>query len=158
MVDDGSGECRLFIDEDAGLPVASEIPDTFNVTGIVGQHDTAFPFLSDYRLMPRSADDIVASSDDGDISSYGLVAGVLPNPARRNVRLMFTRASAGYGKRISFYDVRGRKVGRAEAAPGISSLDWKAEGSSGQPLAGGIYFAVVRAGGRKETAKIVIMR
>jgi len=158
FVDDGSGECTLFIDEDAGIPGASEIPDTFDVTGLLGQHDTAFPFLSGYRVMPRSGDDIVPSYDDGGISQYGLVAGVFPSPARRHVRIKFTRPAVSHGKRISFYDVRGRKVARAEAAPGLSYLDWVAEDASGRALASGIYFAVVSGGGREETVKLVIMR
>jgi len=158
LVDDGSGECLLFVDEDTGLPVATEIPDTFDVTGILGQRDTSFPFLSGYRLMPRSGDDIVPSPDDNDVSEGGIVARVLPTPARRRVRIYFTSRAAGYAKRISFYDVRGRRVGHIETGPDVTSLDWLAEDDSGRALAGGIYFAVVTAGGREETVKLVIMR
>ncbi len=158
LVDDGSGACTLFIDEDAGIPSASEIPDTMNVTGILGQRDTAFPFLSDYRLMPRSGADIVPSYDDGGVSKYGLIAGIHPNPTERLVRIMFTRAATAYNKRLSLYDVRGRKVGGAKVAAGLPSVDWVAEDASGRALAGGVYFVLVAAGGYEETVKMVIMR
>jgi beta-lactamase superfamily II metal-dependent hydrolase len=157
-VDDGSGECLLFIDEDAGLPVASEIPDTFDVTGIVGQRDTSFPFLSGYRLMPRSSDDISPSHDVGDTTGGRLVAAVLPTPAKRWVRIRFTRSAARYRKHITFYDVRGRWIDRANADAGVTGISWSAEDASGRALASGIYFAVVEAGGREEAVKLVIMR
>jgi len=158
FVDDGSGECPLFVDEDAALPVASEVPDTFDVTGIVGQRDTSFPFLSGYRLMPRSSNDIEPSHDGGDAGWAGIVARVLPTPARRLVRIDFTSRAASYTKCITFYDVRGRLVRRIEASPGVTGLDWPAEDDAGRAVASGIYFAVVAAGGREETVKLVIMR
>jgi beta-lactamase superfamily II metal-dependent hydrolase len=158
LVDDGSGACRLFVDEDAGLPTASEIPDTFDVTGILGQYDATFPFISGYRIMPRSRLDIVPSYENGGALTNRLVAATLPNPARRQVRIRFLRSAADYDKSVSFYDVRGRRVGRIEARRGTIALDWNAEDTSGRALASGIYFAVVEAGGLEETVKLVIMR
>jgi hypothetical protein len=158
LIDDGSGECNLFVDEDAGLPAAGAIPDTFEVTGILGQRDTAFPFLSGYRIMPRSGEDIVASHDDGGTSSGRLIASVLPNPVRHHARITFTRYAERFSKLIAFYDVRGRKVGRLEVGPGITGVEWTAEDTSGNPLASGIYFALVKAGGREQALKLVLLR
>jgi hypothetical protein len=86
------------------------------------------------------------------------VARILPNPARGHLRIVFKHRAAGYSKRITLYDVRGRAVDHAQAAKGTTFLDWIPRADGGRGLAGGIYFAVIEAGNAEETRKIVIMR
>jgi hypothetical protein len=140
------------------LPGAFDIPDTFDVVGILTQYDTTFPYLSGYRVTPRSTSDIVPSHHGSGGAIPRLVARILPNPTRGNLRVVFTRAATDHVKRVALYDVRGRKVGEAESPRGMSYLDWAPGTGSGGSVASGVYFAVVRAAGREETFKIVIMR
>jgi hypothetical protein len=157
MVDDGSGECEVFIDADTGIPGLADIPDTFDLVGILAQHDASFPFLSGFRVMPRSREDIKRSSQY-DAAGSRLVARVLPMPAKRSLRIVFTRGALDHSKHVSLYDVAGRKVAATSAPEGSGFLDWVPRDDSGRPLAGGIYFASVTAGGTEETLKIVIVR
>lgn len=157
-IDDGSGECEIFIDEDTDIPGPPEMPDTFDVIGIVAQYDLTFPYLSGYRVLPRSREDIRAVGGDSGLEGPGVVARILPNPARRNIRIRFTSRALDHVKHIVLYDVSGRQVAQVQAGAGTAFLDWAARDDSASPVAGGIYFLVARAGGREETHKIVIMR
>jgi hypothetical protein len=155
-VDDGSGECEVFIDEDTDLAGSSDIPDTFNLVGVLGQYDPTFPFLSGHRVMPRSREDIEPIHGDEGPGGSSLVVRITPNPARRSVLIVFTGPAAAYPKRISLYDIRGRKVARTRAAAGTASFNWTPHDGSGATLTSGIYFMVVEAAGREETRKLVI--
>jgi beta-lactamase superfamily II metal-dependent hydrolase len=157
-VDDGTGACEVFIHRDTGIPGITDVPDTFNLVGILGQRDMSFPFLSGYRVMPRSRDDIRSAEDEGGLAKYGLVSKILPNPASDNLEIVFTRVSEAYSKQVTLYDVRGREVVHARAARGSLSWDWGLRDGSGHAVAGGIYFATVKAGGYEQKVKIVVMR
>ena len=157
-IDDGTGECTLLIDSDTDLDGSPEPTGEMELVGIVTQYDTSSPYHCCYRLMPRSTSDIsLPYSGVGPIAGKPAVMRVLPNPARGNLRLVFGEQIAGLAKRVAFYDVTGRKVAECHSRSGEDALDWDTRNADGSKLPGGIYFAEIRAGHHRETAKIVLL-
>lgn len=72
------------------------------------------------------------------------------------VTLRFASRAAGSAT-LDLFDVQGRKVLHMTAVAGdglIRSLDWEPESR----LAGGVYFAVLSAGGERVSRKLVFSR
>ena len=91
------------------------------------------------------------------VAAPHIIERVHPIPSRRP-RIVFTELAAESRKVLSFYDVDGRKVYRAELSPGQAFFDWEALNDSGHTLASGVYFMIVKVGHREETTKLVITR
>jgi len=53
---DQTGQCLLFLDTDAGLPMPQGL---FDVIGVLKQYDTSAPFSEGYEITPRFANDII---------------------------------------------------------------------------------------------------
>lgn len=158
-IDDGSGDCTLYIDLDTDIDGSPEPEGRFDIAGIVTQYDPTFPYWSGYRLVPRSVEDILPTSGIDVIPvSPEIIARIVPNPARGSLRIMFGEVAAGGFKRVAFYDVIGRRVGRVESSPGEAFLDWQAVDSEGRNLPSGVYFATVETNSASETAKVVLIR
>jgi hypothetical protein len=84
---------------------------------------------------------------------------VSPNPTRRNIGLSYTLSAAGIVE-ITLIDPQGRSVARMatrqeNAGPHVANFDL---GGSGGALAPGTYFVQVRANGRSESARAVILK
>ncbi len=157
-MDDGSGDCTLFIDKETNIDGSPEPTDGIDVVGVITQYDTSFPYWSGYRIAPRSLDDIVPRSGIGTpASGPGIVAWILPNPARGQARIVFGSEAACGSKLVTFYDVAGREVSRMVSAPGEKSIDWNALDREGRDLPSGVYFAVVKTGAGEHSAKIVLI-
>ncbi len=62
-ITDSTGTFTLFIDRDtdlAGLPVPS---GSFDIIGVLSQHDNSPPYTEGYQLVPRSHGDVIFSGD-----------------------------------------------------------------------------------------------
>jgi flagellar hook assembly protein FlgD len=68
-----------------------------------------------------------------------------------------TQASEN-AKEIAIYDIAGRQVAESMLAPGTRDWEWQGRDTGGRPVAGGVYFARVRASGREATVKLVFVR
>jgi len=158
-VDDGTGSCTMFIDKDTDVDGSPEPTSRIDVVGILTQYDTSLPYLSGYRIVPRSTADITTSPGAG---VPGTLAGddvrALPNPARGDVSILFGSTTASASKTISIYDVGGRLVSEKTAPPGAASVTWNGRDFSGRRVPSGLYFAVVTAGPAHRTIKIVLVR
>jgi hypothetical protein len=159
-IDDGSGECTLFIDKDTNIDGSPEPTGEIDIVGVVTQYDTAVPYDCCHRLTPRSTADITTSSAGVDIASSdgGIISRILPNPTKGQLRMYFGSEAVHSAKEITFYDVTGRAVGNARVASGESVLDWEARDSRGNALPSGVYFARVKTMAGEEEAKIVLLR
>jgi len=159
-VDDGSGECTLFLDADTDIPGSAEPGGEIDIVGIVTQYDTSSPYTCCYRLQPRSTADITASSSGVDVAVVdgGIISRILPNPTKGPLRVFFGSRAVGLAKQVVFYDVEGRVVSRTAVAPDETAFEWKAVDSRGHDLPSGVYFAEVKAGASSERAKIVLIR
>ncbi len=89
-----------------------------------------------------------------------VVTGITPNPfvATTTIRLWTSLLTH---VRIRIYDVKGRLVttlldGRCE--PGNHLISWEVDASERTNISPGIYFIDLEAGGRRATAKIVLVR
>jgi hypothetical protein len=159
-VDDGSGDCTIFISRYTDIDGTPQPSGPVDIAGVLSQYDTSLPYFSGYRIQPRSTADIdsTTSAVPGRVGDADLIAGVLPNPARGNLRLVFGARSARADLEVAFYDLAGRRVGGGNVPAGEMFFDWNATDLKGDRLASGIYFAVVTGQGRRATAKIVLVR
>jgi hypothetical protein len=81
---------------------------------------------------------------------------VYPNPGGGRFRFRVDAAVDGPA-RAEIYDLRGRHV-RGLQATSVGELTWDGRGRGGRALAAGTYFAVVRAGGRSWTSRVILTR
>lgn len=83
-----------------------------------------------------------------------------PNPFASSTSLRFVLSAAG-PVRVSITDVTGRRVAvlaDGEYEAGEFAATWEGTGPSGDPLAPGLYFAVVESGERRAVRKVVFLR
>ncbi len=158
-IDDGSGECTLFIDKDTDIDGTTEPDSTFDLVGIATQYDPSWPYHSGYRIVPRSTGDLgpFAGVPARPFNTRA-IASVLPNPARRQLRIAFAEEIADSDKRFTLYDTAGRKLGEAVSGPGTKSLGIDLKALCGYDIPCGIYFATVTALEHRATLKIVVIR
>jgi hypothetical protein len=86
------------------------------------------------------------------------LAAPYPNPARSTVHVRFTLPTAGHA-RLTVFDIQGRRVAMpldANQTAGEHVLDWS-RGRSRGPLAPGIYFIRLEAGGASRSARVVLL-
>jgi hypothetical protein len=159
-IDDGSGGCTLFIDQDTDIDGSPEPTTEIDISGVVIQYDPSYPYWSGYRLAPRSLDDIDSSQAGiGDVAfGDGIISRILPNPARGHLRIIFGRAAAAGPKRVTFFDVTGRRVCEVAAEAGAEFVDWQATDSEGRPVPSGVYFASVETVVGCKSTKVVLIR
>ncbi len=158
-VDDGSGDCTLFIDKDTNIDGSAEPTTLIDIVGVVSQYDLSFPYWEGYRLMPRSLDDISTSAGIlADLPERTALIRVLPNPARGSLQVVFSSGVIDRSKRVSIYDVAGRKVSEMVAGPGERSVMWAGADRDGRQLPSGVYFVVADTHLGRQTAKVVLVR
>lgn len=88
------------------------------------------------------------------------LAAPWPNPARGDVRVAFTLAAVGEA-RLAILDAQGRQVAQLVAGrfgAGRHEGTWDGRDAAGVPAAAGLYFAVLEAGGRRESARFARVR
>jgi len=88
------------------------------------------------------------------------MANPTPNPSTGAVSLAFSLPSAINGT-VRIIDVRGRQVaslaqGSLEA--GSHVLSWNGRADDGTPVASGVYWAILSAGDRRASARIVRLK
>jgi hypothetical protein len=149
----------MFIDKDTDIDGKPQPTERTDIVGIVTQYDPSFPYLSGYRLMPRSSMDVLPGAGIDIAAGRGddVLARIHPNPSRGTVRVVFAREVIDLAKHIAILDVTGREVLRIGLPAGSRYFDWNATDSGGAKLPSGVYFAVVRAGARRATAKVVVL-
>lgn len=113
--------------------------------------------MATYRLSPAPATLAAPASVPG----AGLALCVGPNPLARAAsgRVTFTLPAAGHA-RVTVLDVRGARVavlhdGVLPAGP--QSLAWDRRGVGGAPVAPGVYFVRVEAGGLRAQRRIAVL-
>jgi competence protein ComEC len=159
-VDDGTGNCNVYISRYTDIDGTPEPDGELDIVGVLTQDDSTIPYFSGYRVEPRSTADIDSTTSGVPVTTPepALIAGVLPNPARGSLRLVFGAGGVSSAGQVALYDLNGRKVGEGAFKAGDLFFDWDAVDPGGRELASGIYFAVVTAGERRDTAKIVLIR
>jgi len=83
-----------------------------------------------------------------------------PNPFSLGTRLEFELA-AHLGVNLSIYDTQGRLVSTLADGvygPGSHVFTWQGDASDGNPVASGIYFAVLKSGESRTTRRLVLAR
>jgi hypothetical protein len=90
----------------------------------------------------------------------GLTLHVASNPGGSETLVAFTLPSGG-SVRLDIYDVSGRHVRELERGPlgaGEHVASWDGRDSRGRPVASGVYFVRVEAGGASAIGKAVLLR
>ena len=85
---DASGEMDVRIDKDVNFVNTPAPASSFDIIGVIGQFRTTSPFVGGYQLMPRRANDIIATGphftslpDERDITAGGLTLEWRPGTA-----------------------------------------------------------------------------
>lgn len=87
-----------------------------------------------------------------------------PNPFNPSTTLqVYAPANPGGQSpvKVEIYNVVGEKIRtifEGNLAPGVHALIWNGESDRGSAVPGGIYFAVLRAGAYRESAKLVLLK
>lgn len=111
---------------------------------------------SEYLEFTPAAVSVAAS----DISPRVQLAPIHPNPAAGVVRMSLTLREPT-DVDVSVQDVSGRRIAtitRGTLASGLHELQWNPGAGSGRRQAPGVYFLVVRALGKTEVSRIVLLR
>jgi hypothetical protein len=148
MVHDGNG-CQ------AGKNVVFAIPGGWYsacVLGVTGD----WVVQAYYRQVncESGVEEYVVSSEPA------LLAAPRPNPFRSETRIEYILADQA-DVSLSVYDVLGQKVADlADGAhgPGLHSATWDGLAADGAPLASGVYFVTMKAGGKLSTRRVVLSR
>ncbi|OGC95388.1 MAG: hypothetical protein A2W25_10440 [candidate division Zixibacteria bacterium RBG_16_53_22] len=100
---------------------------------------------------------------DGDLpsapSSWGFYLNY-PNPFNSSTTLIFDLPADGPVELV-IYDILGaqvRKLADGEYASGRHKLTWDGRNKGGELAAGGIYFSVLRHGGREKSIKLLYLK
>jgi choice-of-anchor B domain-containing protein len=83
-----------------------------------------------------------------------------PNPFNPNTTIPFTLAARGRA-RLSVYDVRGVRVRTLvdrELAAGAHQSEWNGTDDRGRPVASGVYYCELHAGGKTATRRMVLVK
>lgn len=83
-----------------------------------------------------------------------------PNPFNGETVLSYFLSKERFAE-LSIYNVAGQRVStlvKSKQPPGLHTLTWTGRSDSGEPVASGIYFAVLRVGDKLETTKMVLLR
>jgi hypothetical protein len=93
-------------------------------------------------------------------SELGLTLQIASNPGGAETLIAFTLRSGGF-VRLDIYDISGRHVRELERGPlgeGEHVVSWDRRDARGRPVASGVYFVGVVAGGASATGKVVLLR
>jgi hypothetical protein len=151
---DGCDGCRtielLMVGPDATAGFVSHVPRTLrDVTPTIGE---LLGFKTE-RATGGVMSEILVAGDETAVTAI-----VRPNPAKGQVTLVFGAQASESAKQIAIYDVAGRQVAESTLEPNMLSWEWQGRDDGGRPVAGGVYFARVRASGREATVKFVFVR
>ena len=111
-------------------------------------------------VLPPVAVPFLAESLEGSTPRSAYLAAPVPNPSRSATRLRFGLAHAGPAK-LAVHDVTGRLVrslSNGSLGAGNYSLDWDLRDEAGVPVATGIYFVRLDAGGEARLGKVSVVR
>jgi len=131
--------------------IAGSGADSCNVTVATNAGNAGVPVFLDVVLgLP---------GDDGNVA--GLQLGpVVPNPFSSAAAIRFSLAEAGPA-RLDVFDLQGRRIGRvldARMEAGEHQVRWDGRDDAGTPVAAGIYFMRLEAGGQTRVARAVKTR
>ena len=83
-----------------------------------------------------------------------------PNPFNPTTRIEFSVTKAG-PIRLDIFNIAGQKVRTlfdSYVGPGVTTVDWDALDSNGNPVASGVYFYRLQSGDHKEVKKMTFVR
>lgn len=103
-------------------------------------------------------------TDEGTSAPVAAATGaglqVVPNPARGEATIRFATGGPS-AVTLDIHDTAGRLVRRladGRATDGAAGYAWDGRDAAGRPVGSGVYFVRLRAGGRQETARLVVTR
>lgn len=177
VFNDGDGDLHVFSVESSH---ADFDPNILQMVLTPGSSQALLVRYAPSELGPLNAQ-LILLSDDGDedelvVTLYGegvSETGVdppghafwlgqnSPNPFTVETGIRFSLPGAS-SARLTFYDVRGRKVrrleGEEELGGGVHGLLWDGRDDRGRELPSGVYFYKLEAGGRERTRKAILVR
>ncbi|MCD4829375.1 MAG: T9SS type A sorting domain-containing protein [Candidatus Cloacimonetes bacterium] len=96
----------------------------------------------------------------GDSSSLPQLLGAFPNPFNPETTIGFSLPVSGQVE-LTVYNVRGERVKtlvNGDMKPGDHTVTWQGSDDNGSPVASGVYFYRLQAGGNTETRKMLLLK
>ncbi|MFQ5631026.1 MAG: DUF5689 domain-containing protein [bacterium] len=164
-IDDGSGSCTLRIDKDTNIPGTVVPQGIVNITGIVGQFDTAAPYDTGYQILPRSTDDISLATGVNDETLVGAPKAFAlhqnyPNPFNASTIIRFDLPQAADAK-VTIFNILGQRVkdlASRKYTAGQHQIKWHGRDNASLAVASGIFLVRVDSGSRILTRKMLLVR
>ncbi len=168
--DGGASELTLRIDKDTDIDGSKQPSWPQTVVGILTQYDRTKPFTEGYQIMPRAKTDLSGLTGLEQAGQTLLpkklsLQPAYPNPFNPSTTLQFAIPPQLAGKvavDLSIYNILGQKVRTLVAGKklqaGVYRLRWLGRDNAGRILPTGIYFAVLRAGNRSLSQKLVLLK
>jgi subtilisin-like proprotein convertase family protein len=147
---DGPGDLTDFFDEEVRGTWRLNVSD--NQFGATGR-------LNRWSLVIQVSPDAPAGVERTDPGTTRII-GNAPNPFNPRTVIAFELAKSGR-VRLDVYDIRGRRVRSlvdGEMGPGVHRILWDGLDERGGAASSGLYFSKLRAGGRTEVGKMLLVR
>lgn len=148
----------------AGTPFAAGTSYAFEVTGI---QDTCGNAMNQ-SLAPNpftfttAGTGVEGPSTQYEVTGRFSLSPSSPNPVNCGGRVLFEFSLEEEGRmELDVYDILGHRKGRVHQgtmSAGRHSIAWACRDGRGRPLAAGVYFCRLRAGGRSATGRLVVVR
>jgi len=154
---DGDGDLDVALGaNDAWLRIVDApgpaIPGAAPWPGYQGVHDARGKYVHVRLGTP--------APDPAALPTSVVLGSPVPNPFRTGTSIRFALPRAG-PVRLDVFDVAGRRVATPLDGPrpaGVHVLAWNGTDASGRPVAAGVYFVRLQAGGTVRAAKVLRLR
>ena len=145
-----------FLQRGAFKGLVNDIPGLFQVS-------TSQLMEDDYKRYVGAEGTVVVGTDDGLISQIPVSFNIsqnYPNPFNPLTTLSYDLPENGHVG-ITIFDIAGKRVKtlvNTYQLAGSRSTQWNATNDAGTPVSGGLYFYTIRAGGLKQTRKMLLLK
>ncbi len=165
--DGGAHELTLRIDKDTDIAGSPEPSWPQNVTGIFSQYDYSAPYDGGYQLIPRSVSDFSdATAIETGKDNLPLTLRLYPaypNPFNPSTTLQFDMPAhllKDGQVELAIYSVLGQKVKTllTSAHVGTNRVVWNGTSDTGQTVAAGVYYAVLKASDLRQAVKLLLVK
>ena len=116
-----------------------------------------FDNIGVYHVYTISGVDMVSASPAG---SRAAIRNVFPNPFNPQTTIEFSVPAAG-PVAVRVYDIHGKEVTslvNTSMTPGIYRTRWDGRDARGRDVASGVYFASIQSHGKRDTARLMLLK
>ena len=164
-IEDATGSTQIFTPSTVDYTGLDILAETFDVVGVITQHDEEAPYWGRYLLTPRDINDVSVATTVDEVPKSATPAKFVlhqnyPNPCNPSTTIRYELAEA-CNVVIEIYNLLGRRMVelvRNYKDAGTKSITWNGADSNGRVLSTGIYFIRLTAGENVLMRKIAFVK